>query len=84
MKTAILYLRVSTDEQPLRGLFIESSAGNANYCKLHGISILKIFTEDHSAKSFRRPKWMKLTIYFRCKKHIAPEARRGTHYKGLA
>jgi len=56
MKTAILYLRVSTDEQALRGYSLRAQQEMlTNYCKLHGISILKIFTEDHSAKSFKRP-----------------------------
>lgn len=52
MKTAILYLRVNTDEQALRGYSLRAQQEMlTNYCKLHGISILKIFTEDHSAKS---------------------------------
>jgi len=53
MKTAILYLRVSTDEHALRGYsFLRAQQETlTNYCKLHGISILKIFTEDHSAIS---------------------------------
>lgn len=66
MKTAILYLRVSTDEQALRGYSLRAQQEMlSNYCKLHSISILKIFTEDHSAKSFKRPEWMKLTTYLR-------------------
>jgi len=70
MKTAILYLRVSTDEQALRGYSLRGQQEMlTNYCKLNSISILKIFTEDHSAKSFKRPEWMKLTTYLR--KHRA-------------
>lgn len=66
MKTAILYLRVSTDEQALRGYSLRAQEELlTTYCKLHSISILKVFTEDHSARSFRRPEWMKLISYLR-------------------
>ncbi|HTM97132.1 MAG TPA: recombinase family protein, partial [Pedobacter sp.] len=70
MKTAILYLRVSTDEQALRGYSLRGQEEMlTNYCKLHGIGITKIFKEDHSARSFKRPEWMKLLSYLR--KHRA-------------
>lgn len=66
MKTAILYLRVSTDEQALRGYSLRAQQELlTNYCKLHGIGITKIFQEDHSAKSFKRPEWLKLITYLR-------------------
>ncbi len=70
MKTAVLYVRVSTEEQASRGYSLRSQQEIlTNYCNLNSISILKIFTEDYSAKNFKRPEWIKLIIYLR--KHKA-------------
>ncbi|WP_410479067.1 recombinase family protein [Pedobacter psychrodurus] len=61
MKTAILYLRVSTDEHALRGYSLRAQQELlTNYCKLHGISILKILQKTNLQKSFKRPKSIKL------------------------
>lgn len=69
MKTAILYLRVSTDEQALSGYSLKVQQEMlTNYCKLHDVSITKIFTEDHSAKTFKRPEWNKLLLYLQKQK----------------
>lgn len=69
MKTAILYLRVSTDEQALNGYSLRVQQEMlTNYCKLHDISITKVFTEDHSAKTFKRPEWNKLILYLQKQK----------------
>jgi len=69
MKTAIFYLRVSTDEQASRGYSLRGQQEMlANYCKLNNITVNKIFTEDHSAKTFKRPEWTKLIIYLRKQK----------------
>jgi site-specific DNA recombinase len=64
MKTAVLYLRVSTDEQAARGYSLRSQQEVINaYCNLNSISISKVFTEDYSAKNFKRPEWIRLLAY---------------------
>ena len=61
MSSAILYLRVSTDEQASKGYSLKYQEDVlAQYCNLKNITILKTFKEDHSAKSFNRPAWKKL------------------------
>ncbi len=63
MKTAHLYLRVSTDEQAEKGFSLRHQNEQlVNYCKTFGISIQKIYTEDYSAKTFNRPEWKKLLL----------------------
>ncbi len=69
MKTAILYLRVSTDEQAWSGYSLRVQQEMlTNYCKLRDISIVKVFTEDYSAKTFKRPEWNKLLFYLQKQK----------------
>lgn len=61
MSFAFLYLRVSTDEQASKGYSLKCQEDVlAQYCNLRSITILKIFKEDHSAKSFDRPAWKRL------------------------
>lgn len=61
MKTADLYVRVSTDEQANKGY---SQRGQEEmlrkYCEINRISIRKVIYEDHSAKTFERPAWNNL------------------------
>ncbi len=61
MKTADLYVRVSTDEQADKGY---SQRGQEEmlrkYCEINRISIRKVIYEDHSAKTFERPAWNNL------------------------
>jgi len=58
MKTADLYIRVSTDEQADKGY---SQRGQEEvlrkYCEINRITIRKTIFEDHSAKTFVRPQW---------------------------
>jgi site-specific DNA recombinase len=69
MKTAILYVRVSIEEQASRGYSLRSQQEVlTNYCNLNGIIITKVFTEDYSAKSFKRREWIKLISYLRRQK----------------
>jgi site-specific DNA recombinase len=61
MKTADLYIRVSTDEQAEKGYSQRSQAETLQkYCSSHSIEVRKIIFEDHSAKTFLRPAWQKL------------------------
>ncbi|EDM34438.1 site-specific recombinase [Pedobacter sp. BAL39] len=58
MKTAIIYIRVSTDEQAQKGYSQRSQEEKLNkYCKDNQIEIVQTVFEDHSAKNFERPAW---------------------------
>lgn len=61
MKTADLYVRVSTDEQADRGYSQRDQEERLRkYCNINNIVIHKVIFEDHSAKTFNRPQWSKL------------------------
>lgn len=66
MKTANLYVRVSTDEQAEKGY---SQRGQEEvlrrYCEVNFIAINKVYLEDHSAKTFNRPVWKNLLVNLR-------------------
>lgn len=63
MKTADLYIRVSTDEQADKGYSLRSQEEVLKkYCEANCIRIRKIISEDYSAKTFERPEWKKLLI----------------------
>ena len=55
-KNAILYTRVSTDDQAQHGYsLIHQYDTLKSHCETSGITILKHFEEDYSAKNFDRP-----------------------------
>ncbi len=61
MKTAYLYVRVSTDEQKKKGYSLpEQEDRLLKYCHYNSIKVLGIYREDYSAKDFNRPEWKKL------------------------
>jgi site-specific DNA recombinase len=61
MSSAILYIRVSTDEQAEKGYSLRyQEEALLNYCLNNEISILQIYKEDYSAKNFKRPTWLQL------------------------
>lgn len=61
MSTAILYIRVSTDEQATKGFSQRSQHDRlVKYCNAHEITISHAVFEDHSAKTFDRPAWKTL------------------------
>lgn len=61
--SAILYTRVSTEEQATRGGSLKTQQDTLRqYCLLKNIRINKIFVEDHSAKTFNRPEWRRLMV----------------------
>lgn len=67
-KNAILYLRVSTDEQADKGYSLQYQEERlTRYCALHDIFIIAKFREDHSAKTFDRPEFKRMMKF--CKKH---------------
>lgn len=74
MQTACLYIRVSTDEQAIRGYSQRSQQDRLEkYCLAHDIKITDTVFEDHSAKTFKRPAWSEMMSRF--KKH--PHSRTG-------
>lgn len=61
MKTAYLYVRVSTDEQKRKGYSLpEQEDRLLKYCKYNDIEVKGIYREDYSAKNFNRPEWKEL------------------------
>jgi site-specific DNA recombinase len=61
MKIADLYVRVSTDEQADKGYSQRDQEERLRrYCEINLIRVNKVIYEDHSAKSFVRPQWIKL------------------------
>ncbi len=63
MKTANLYVRVSTDEQADVGYSQRAQDETLRrFCEINNISIRKVIFEDHSAKTFNRPEWKRLLI----------------------
>jgi site-specific DNA recombinase len=70
MKTADLYIRVSTDEQADKGYSQRSQEEVLlKYCEINKIQVRKIIFEDHSAKTFIRPQWTKLLGFLRQQKN---------------
>ena len=56
MKKAILYVRVSTDEQAKLGYSLGHQELVLNkFCEMKGFDVVETFREDHSAKNFDRP-----------------------------
>jgi DNA invertase Pin-like site-specific DNA recombinase len=61
MKTAYLYVRVSTDEQKRKGYSLPDQEDRLlKYCKYNNIEVKGIYREDYSVKNFDRPKWNEL------------------------
>jgi site-specific DNA recombinase len=61
MKSAILYVRVSTDEQADKG-YSQRNQDEVlqRYCAARSITIAEVIYEDHSAKTFHRPAWIQM------------------------
>jgi site-specific DNA recombinase len=58
MKTAHLYVRVSTDEQADKGFSQRDQDERLKiYCQRNNIKVGKVIFEDYSAKTFNRPEW---------------------------
>ncbi|MBC6112879.1 recombinase family protein [Pedobacter fastidiosus] len=63
----------STDEQAEKGYSLRSQKDVLEkYCFGNGILVRKIYTEDHSAKTFNRPEWRKfITFLKKTKKNLS-------------
>ncbi|MET6995897.1 recombinase family protein [Chitinophaga defluvii] len=74
MKSAYLYVRVSTDEQKRKGHSLEEQEDRLiKHCEIYGIRIKGIYREDYSAKDFNRPEWKKLIKKIQKNTHGSPE-----------
>lgn len=61
---AILYSRVSTDDQAQRGYSLrDQEARLREHCHRQGIEVAAHFQDDHSAKTFERPEFKKLLAF---------------------
>ena len=65
MKKAILYCRVSSDEQAKGGSLKYQADALKRFCESNGIEVVDIYREDYSAKTFERPEMKKI-----CKKYL--------------
>ncbi len=73
-KKAILYCRVSTDEQADRGYSLRDQEERLKfYCENNQIDIICIYREDHSAKNFIRPEFKELYEFIRNSKTKADQ-----------
>ena len=71
MQTAIIYTRVSTDEQAEKGYSLRDQKQRLEkHCQINGIEVVRHFEDDHSAKTFDRPEFKKLVEYIRKNKGL--------------
>lgn len=68
MKTAILYLRVSTDEQAFGFSLSDQRQRLSEYCNKSQIEVKAIFQDDFTGKTFNRPGFNKLLSYLKSNK----------------
>ena len=74
MKTrkAILYVRVSTDEQAEKGYSLAHQEERLrSHCLHNNIEVVAFFKEDHSAKSFERPQFKRLLEFIKTNRNLA-------------
>src|SRR5690606_30026981 len=68
MKSAYLYVRVSTDEQKRKGYSLpEQEDRLLKYCMYNNIEVKGIYREDFSAKDFNRHEWKTLITTIKSK-----------------
>ena len=69
---AILYIRVSTDEQADKGYSLKHQEERLrSYCQFQNIEIVGLYKDDHSAKSFERPAFQQMLSFLRKNKKSA-------------
>lgn len=69
MRKAILYIRVSTDEQADKGYSLAHQEERLNkFCEINGYQVVDSYREDYSAKSFNRPSFNKMLEALKKKK----------------
>jgi site-specific DNA recombinase len=61
MRKAILYIRVSTDEQADKGYSLKHQEERLHkYCEVQNIQVIEMYQDDYSAKTFNRPAFIRL------------------------
>ncbi len=71
-RKAILYIRVSTDEQAEKGNSLNHQEERLRlHCTINGIEIIALYKEDYSAKTFDRPEFKKLLEFLKKNKGSA-------------
>ncbi len=72
MDRAIIYTRVSTDDQAEKGFSLRDQKDRLEkYCKANNIEIIKHYEDDgYSAKTFNRPQFTDLLTYIRKNKNL--------------
>ncbi|WP_276132310.1 recombinase family protein [Polluticoccus soli] len=69
MKKAVLYTRVSTDEQKRTGFSLQEQYNRLkDYCTRKGYQIVGHYQDDHSAKNFKRPEYQRFLEDVRLKR----------------
>ena len=64
-KRAIIYTRVSTDEQNNGYSPADQKDKLEKYCSNNNIDIVGFFHDDESGKSFNRPEWIKIMSFIK-------------------
>ena len=71
-RKAIIYIRVSTDEQADKGYSLKHQLERLEkFCELQNIEVAAVFNEDYSAKTFNRPEFTKLLAMLKKNKNVA-------------
>src|SRR5258708_1718357 len=69
-KKAILYIRVSTDEQNDGYSPADQKERLIKYCEQNSIEIMGMYHEDESGKTFNRHEWLNILSYLRKNKGV--------------
>jgi DNA invertase Pin-like site-specific DNA recombinase len=65
---AIIYTRVSTDDQKENGFSLQDQEARLRkYCQQNGIDIIQHYQDDHSAKNFNRPAFQQFLAELKAK-----------------
>lgn len=69
VKRAIIYTRVSTDEQNNGYSPLDQKEKLYKYCENNDIDVVGFYHDDASGKSFERPEWKKIMLFLRKNKN---------------
>lgn len=71
-RKAILYIRVSTDEQAEKGYSLADQESRLkDFCTRMSTEVVAIFRDDYSAKTFNRPGWKELQKFIKQNRGMA-------------
>lgn len=69
-KRAIIYTRVSTDEQNNGYSPLDQKLKVEKYCENNAIEVLALYHDDESGKSFNRPEWINIMSFIKRNKGL--------------